>query len=240
MAAPKRFRTPVLAFSLALTTGCAQLPKPSGTEPAQPQTLYDSVLFDSHSSQPVTIDSLTRALASTDVVVIGEYHGHQASHLLQARLQQQLYQQRPRQVLTLEQFNLDDQPALNSYLAGMTGETEMIEDANAWDNYRASYRPLAEFARRHDLPVFAARSEEHTSELQSRPHLVCRLLLEKKKNVNMIQHPLKINLQSNQRLARQPFARILPHPHASPLFYVSPITIARNPSIPLELRVSCK
>src|SRR6266498_4644601 len=31
-------------------------------------------------------------------------------------------------------------------------------------------------------PVPAAeRSEEHTSELQSRPHLVCRLLLEKKK-----------------------------------------------------------
>src|SRR5690554_7611524 len=30
----------------------------------------------------------------------------------------------------------------------------------------------------HEL---AHRSEEHTSELQSRPHLVCRLLLEKKK-----------------------------------------------------------
>src|SRR5690554_7409653 len=28
------------------------------------------------------------------------------------------------------------------------------------------------------------RSEEHTSELQSRPHLVCRLLLEKKKITN--------------------------------------------------------
>src|SRR5690554_7369720 len=27
----------------------------------------------------------------------------------------------------------------------------------------------------------SGRSEEHTSELQSRPHLVCRLLLEKKK-----------------------------------------------------------
>src|SRR5436305_8990027 len=27
---------------------------------------------------------------------------------------------------------------------------------------------------------FGGRSEEHTSELQSRPHLVCRLLLEKK------------------------------------------------------------
>src|SRR5436305_11958985 len=30
------------------------------------------------------------------------------------------------------------------------------------------------------------RSEEHTSELQSRPHLVCRLLLEKKKNKNPV------------------------------------------------------
>src|SRR2546429_6435792 len=29
------------------------------------------------------------------------------------------------------------------------------------------------------------RSEEHTSELQSRLHLVCRLLLEKKKNTNV-------------------------------------------------------
>src|SRR5690554_7067817 len=30
-------------------------------------------------------------------------------------------------------------------------------------------------------PLDPYRSEEHTSELQSRPHLVCRLLLEKKK-----------------------------------------------------------
>src|SRR5690554_7592952 len=32
------------------------------------------------------------------------------------------------------------------------------------------------------------RSEEHTSELQSRPHLVCRLLLEKKKNTTQNQY----------------------------------------------------
>src|SRR5260370_1942574 len=33
--------------------------------------------------------------------------------------------------------------------------------------------------------VTAARSEEHTSELQSHLNLVCRLLLEKKKNMNI-------------------------------------------------------
>src|SRR5439155_8976626 len=33
------------------------------------------------------------------------------------------------------------------------------------------------------------RSEEHTSELQSRGHLVCRLLLEKKKDTLLQNHP---------------------------------------------------
>src|SRR2546429_5364870 len=40
-----------------------------------------------------------------------------------------------------------------------------------------------------ELPVQACvRSEEHTSELQSRLHLVCRLLLEKKKKTTSMQH----------------------------------------------------
>src|SRR3712207_7747412 len=34
--------------------------------------------------------------------------------------------------------------------------------------------------------AIAARSEEHTSELQSRQYLVCRLLLEKKKNTRRV------------------------------------------------------
>src|SRR2546430_10206944 len=42
-----------------------------------------------------------------------------------------------------------------------------------------TYSPYSEISRRyHD----AYRSEEHTSELQSQSNLVCRLLLEKKKN----------------------------------------------------------
>src|SRR5258705_7777397 len=36
-----------------------------------------------------------------------------------------------------------------------------------------------------DGPVTVFRSEEHTSELQSLRHLVCRLLLEKKKKNNL-------------------------------------------------------
>src|SRR2546429_1199005 len=46
----------------------------------------------------------------------------------------------------------------------------------------------------------AARSEEHTSELQSRLHLVCRLLLEKKKK-----KIIKSVIYRITRTRRQPF-----------------------------------
>src|SRR3712207_7953103 len=49
------------------------------------------------------------------------------------------------------------------------------------DEGAASGRPLR-FAWGTRAP---RRSEEHTSELQSRQYLVCRLLLEKKKKINM-------------------------------------------------------
>src|SRR5699024_12443779 len=56
------------------------------------------------------------------------------------------------------------------------------------------YLPVAEVQRAQRLHCRAeceARSEEHTSELQSRFDLVCRLLLEKKKNEQRHPNTLK-------------------------------------------------
>src|SRR5437588_2814851 len=44
---------------------------------------------------------------------------------------------------------------------------------------------MVELDREESLRRLASRSEEHTSELQSHSDLVCRLLLEKKKNRNI-------------------------------------------------------
>src|SRR5690625_6108087 len=46
---------------------------------------------------------------------------------------------------------------------------------------RLHRRQIAMMMAGHLVPALERRSEEHTSELQSRGHLVCRLLLEKKK-----------------------------------------------------------
>src|SRR3712207_8712623 len=55
------------------------------------------------------------------------------------------------------------------------------DDAHEGDEEQP--QPDEHAAERADAPgrQHAARSEEHTSELQSRQYLVCRLLLEKKK-----------------------------------------------------------
>src|ERR1035438_10679700 len=54
--------------------------------------------------------------------------------------------------------------------------------ASTWPKYRRStYRRPA--TRTSNRPDEVLRSEEHTSELQSLRHLVCRLLLEKKQQL---------------------------------------------------------
>src|SRR3712207_8088667 len=49
-----------------------------------------------------------------------------------------------------------------------------MQEPEGYDERQRSAHPIRGHAR--------SRSEEHTSELQSRQYLVCRLLLEKKKN----------------------------------------------------------
>src|SRR3989442_10139007 len=48
------------------------------------------------------------------------------------------------------------------------------------------------------------RSEEHTSELQSRPHLVCRLLLEKKKKKNKVNYKMHNTSEGRDALTVSP------------------------------------
>src|SRR5687768_18163850 len=64
-------------------------------------------------------------------------------------------------------FRSEERSASNACIASTTRESSAVSVA---------------LSSRTPRPIAAAtRSEEHTSELQSRLHLVCRLLLEKKK-----------------------------------------------------------
>src|SRR3712207_8061491 len=87
--------------------------------------------------------------------------------------------------------------SLHDALPICEGEEDQQERADRQPQVHGGVVRLAlvdDQAQRHGGPGLPARddqrprSEEHTSELQSRQYLVCRLLLEKKKNITRKKH----------------------------------------------------
>src|SRR5690554_7089184 len=71
----------------------------------------------------------------------------------------------------LQEFSITDVQQKDDFSAWFTRWQKALDTGNC--------RSTASVTMQQSNPVFIPRrSEEHTSELQSRPHLVCRLLLE--------------------------------------------------------------
>src|SRR5690554_7634460 len=86
----------------------------------------------------------------------------------------------------------DSAPVYRSLLEGNAGDNGFGFDTEELSGYLSenldARRSHSKAQTRLEVPGRVSdRSEEHTSELQSRPHLVCRLLLEKK---NTLRHNL--------------------------------------------------
>src|SRR3989442_11725201 len=85
------------------------------------------------------------------------------------------FQHRPKDL----SFDMPGQQPIEDFFQGLLVNVIDLE-AERFVGELAAW-PLGGAARAFQVRLFRCRSEEHTSELQSRPHLVCRLLLEKKK-----------------------------------------------------------
>lgn len=124
-------------------------------------TAYDYQLLNSQ-YQPISLAQLAQSIKGVDVVFVGEYHGNHASHLLEMQLLAALFEynkvKKRSMVLSLEMFNRDQQKIVNDYMDGKIGERYLIEKTPSWSNYKASYRPLVEFAKQHQLSVIAANA----------------------------------------------------------------------------------
>src|SRR2546427_6395597 len=76
---------------------------------------------------------------------------------------------------------------VTSVPAGKSTSTREPNRINPINSPFATVSPTSfqHMTRRAIIPAICVRSEEHTSELQSQSNLVCRLLLEKKKNTHV-------------------------------------------------------
>src|SRR5207244_5352479 len=97
-----------------------------------------------------------------------------------------------RSLAVLPLDNLSGDASQNYFADGMTDEliTDLAQisalrviSRTSVMVYKGVHKPLPQIARELNVDAVVERSEEHTSELQSPDHLVCRLLLEKKKYI---------------------------------------------------------
>src|SRR5690606_13364773 len=83
----------------------------------------------------------------------------------------------------LERLDVRDRTLIHTTHSGTQGLTAVGQAAEVLTGALVNAAAIVRYIRaRAPQEVTLVRSEEHTSELQSRENLVCRLLLEKKKN----------------------------------------------------------
>src|SRR5256884_8936491 len=97
--------------------------------------------------------------------------------------------------LVEELHERNEQPNVTGHCgsAGTTRVGNVLRVADPRQVQAIGGKPASQLVLTRQRPVLRKqfvgdRSEEHTSELQSRLHLVCRLLLEKKKNIKATTH----------------------------------------------------
>ena len=151
-------RKVILLLSLMSLSACSSISKQHNREIFTLKSLYDYQLVNSATHKRININNLVSGVRNKNVIFLGEFHTHQASHKFQLDFLQTLYKQNPNIVLSMEQFSRDSQSIVTGYLEGAYGEETLIEEGDGWADYKGSYRAIVEFAREKNIPIIAANA----------------------------------------------------------------------------------
>ncbi len=105
----------------------------------------------------VTRQQLFSSLNVYPLVYIGELHDNPASHHLELEILKALQRFRPGRIsLGMEMFNIEQQVALDRWLAGELSEKDFLQESRWFENWGSDfelYRALLEFCRAQKIPV---------------------------------------------------------------------------------------
>jgi uncharacterized iron-regulated protein len=147
-------------LTVLLLSACATPSLPPSTPDAFP-TVADGkhlwgTLVDVRAQRPITFAALVEAVASADVVAVGEEHYHPDIQAFALRLLQALAQRRPQRLaLAMEFLERDGQQTVDAYLAGALEPAAFQERLGVSAQFMSAYFPLVRYARQHGLPVIA-------------------------------------------------------------------------------------
>jgi uncharacterized iron-regulated protein len=158
-------RAMVLAASTCAACATTQRASQPGPAP-DPRAVR---IFHGDNGAPATWDALIGAAASTDVLFLGENHGHPLGLSVAAAIFEDLVHRAPDASLALEFIERDDQSRLDDYLRGVV-ELDVFEKraGRTAGNFPPGHRAMVETAKQHQRPVRAANAPRQYVRLASR------------------------------------------------------------------------
>jgi uncharacterized iron-regulated protein len=104
----------------------------------------------------IKFGKMMKQIQGVGIVLFGETHNSSMVHWLELQVTKAMYEQSSNLTLSAEMFEADDQLILNEYLAGYYDNKMFGNEAKLWKNYKTDYKPLVEFAKKHNLEFIAA------------------------------------------------------------------------------------
>ena len=112
---------------------------------------------DAGSGKELSAAQLAQRLQKYDVVFFGEFHDQGELHQAESDLLKAMHKlQGDKLALSMEMFEADNQPRLDSFLAGSLSEDDFLAASRPWPAYKTDYAPLVNFAKEQQMPVIAA------------------------------------------------------------------------------------
>lgn len=166
---PLRLRhAPVTALCLLLAACSLGRNYPENADPT-PGVPAAGRILDARSGESISRDDVTQRAIAAQYVILGEVHDNAVHHHLQSEILQALLRSGRSPALAMEQFDLDNQPALEAARTRGERNPERLADAGHFDRkgwHWPQYKPLIALAASNDLPLLAANlSREEGREL---------------------------------------------------------------------------
>jgi uncharacterized iron-regulated protein len=120
------------------------------------QSYVPQRVFDSARGQFSDFESMVAALATADVVFVGEQHDDPNTHRLERAILEGLIRRRSDVIVSLEMFERDVQGRLDQFRQGQLSEADFLAASRPWPRYATDYKPLVDLALAHQWPVIAA------------------------------------------------------------------------------------
>ena len=160
----------LIAYGAVVSSGCTAISSgarnvlalPVGDAGRSGQTVAVQVdtVVNTLSGDALSPQALSEHLADARLVLVAEQHTSLEDHRVQLRVLELLHQAQRPLVIGLEMFVVDDQRALDAWIAGQFTEAEFVEQADwysTWGYHWGYYREILLFARTHAIPLVALR-----------------------------------------------------------------------------------